>query len=124
MKSLRMIGIPQARAGGAQVLERAAEMRLVGQHRERRGTAALIGGDLGAHVGPSRDLPGVRRAPLELGDQGEPRAHQGLAEGAVLAAPGQARFEIGLRKLAATCLHSLPGPGDQLVDDSHWTARA
>ena len=32
--------------GGAQVLERAAEVGLVGEHRERRGAAALVGADL------------------------------------------------------------------------------
>ena len=41
-------------AGGAQVLERAAEVALVGEHRERRRAAALVGADLLGDVGRRR----------------------------------------------------------------------
>ena len=112
-------------AGRAQVLQRAAEVRLVGEHRERRRAAALVGADLGGdgrRVGG--DLAGAGRAPLELGDQREPGAHQRLVEGAVLAAAGESRLEVGLRELAATRVDPLPGPGDELLDHSHLTVRA
>ena len=49
MKSLRRIGSSVARARLAQVGQRAAEVRLLGEHRERRRAAALVGAhDLGA----------------------------------------------------------------------------
>ena len=41
-------------AGRAQVLERAAEVALVGEHRERRRAAALVGADLLGDVGGRR----------------------------------------------------------------------
>src|SRR4029077_12524857 len=72
--------------GGAQVLERAAEVRLVGQDRERGGAAALVGADLAIDGRRGGDLTGAGRAALELGDQGEARAHQRLVERPILAA--------------------------------------
>ena len=54
MKSLRMIGRLAGGAGRAQVLERAAEVGLVGEDRERRGAAALVGADLLGDVGARR----------------------------------------------------------------------
>ena len=125
MKSLRMIGRLAGGAGGAQVLERAAEVGLVGEDRERGGAAALVGADLlGDVVAVGGDLAGAGRAPLELGDQREAGAHQRLVEGPVLAAAGEPRLEVGLRELAAARVHPLPGPGDELLDHSHLTARA
>jgi hypothetical protein len=87
-------------------------------------TAALVGADLLGDGGRGGDLAGAGRAALELRDQREAGAHQRLVEGSALAAAGEPRLEIGLRELAATRVDSLPGPGDELLDHAHLTARA
>ena len=78
-------------AGGAQVVERAAEALLLGQDRERRGAAPLVGADPIDDLGRGGDVAGARRAALELGDHREARANQRLVERAVAAAVGQPR---------------------------------
>jgi hypothetical protein len=111
-------------AGGAQVLERPAEVALVGEHRERRRAAALVGAHLGRDGSRGGDIPGAGRAALELGDQREPGPHQGLVERAVLAARGQAGFEVRLRRLAAALLHPFSRHRDQLLDHCHLRIKA
>ena len=59
---------------GAQVLQRAAEAAVLGQDRERRRTAPLVGRDQVGDLGAGPDLAGARRSPLELGDQRDARA--------------------------------------------------
>ena len=69
------------RARRAQVVERAAEVRLLGQDRERRRAAALVGARRPrATSAPGADVAGARRAALELGDQREPGPGQRLVE--------------------------------------------
>ena len=68
MKSLRRIGSVGRRARLLEVAERAAEVRALGQDRERRGAAALVGlRDLGDGRAGA-DLARRRRAALVLGD--------------------------------------------------------
>src|ERR1700709_2692336 len=111
-------GAPRRAAGGA------AEVGPVGQHRERRGPAALVGADLLGDDRRGRDLTGAGRAALELGDQREAGADQRLVEGPILAAGRQPRLEVGLRELATTGGDALPGSIDELIDYSHLTLRA
>jgi hypothetical protein len=98
---------------------------LVGQDRERGGTAALVSADLRGDVGIcGGDFTGARRASLELGDQGEARAGEGLVERPILAADMEARLEVRLGYLAPTLLDALPCSGDQLLDHCHRTRKA
>ena len=88
-------------AGLAQVVERAAEMGLLGEHRQGGGAAALVG----AHeVGAARSLadrPRRRGAPLVLGDQRRARPGQRLHERAALAAAAGLPLELRERHLVA-----------------------
>ncbi len=97
----------------AQVVEAAAEVERLGQHRQRGGAAALVGADDVAHGRPGADLPGRRRAALVLGDQRDAGAQQRLGERPELGARGDRRLERGERD-------ALPPAGDLLagvVDD-------
>ena len=84
------------RARRLQVLERAAEVRLLGEDRDRRGAAALVGADdARRRVAPSRIVPadGERRlcsAITEMPGRGER-----LAERATLGALVERRLEVG-----------------------------
>ncbi len=74
VKSLRRIGRSAGLARGAQVVQRAAEVALLGEHRQRGRAAALVGGhDLGAGAALA-DHAGRRRAALVLGYQRRARA--------------------------------------------------
>jgi hypothetical protein len=63
-----------------QVVERAAEVGPVGEHRERGGTAALERGTDLRDGRPGGDLSRARGTALELGDQREAGSDQRLAE--------------------------------------------
>jgi hypothetical protein len=62
----------------AQVVERAAEMALLGEDRQRRGASALVGLDDLGDRGALADLAGAGRAALVLGDDRDARPGEGL----------------------------------------------
>ena len=94
MKSLRRIGRPEAARAARRSSSEPPKCGSVGEHRERRGAAALVGGaDLG-DVGSGGDLAGARRAPLELGDQRQPGSHQRLVERARVRSRAEPRAEV------------------------------
>ena len=59
---------------GAQVVERAAEARGLGEHRDGVGAGRRVGARLGDRVELRGDVALARRASLDLGDHGELRA--------------------------------------------------
>ena len=99
-------------------------MTLVGEHRERRRAAALIGLHLLGDYSRRGNVTGAGRTTLELGNQREARTHQRLAEGPILAASGQARLEVRLWNLATALLHPFLRHRDQLLDHCHWITEA
>ena len=75
-----------ARARLAQVVQRAAEVRALGEDRQRGRAAALVGADdLGHRSRRARISPALRRAALVLGDDRHAGRRQRLGERAVLA---------------------------------------
>ena len=97
MKSLRRIGSVDARARGAEVLERAAEARSLGQHRQRRRAAALVGADDVLQLEIVADHAGRRRAALVLGDHRQAGPGQRLGE----------RPQLGRRRAVAVSAPTL-----------------
>ena len=63
-----------------QVIERAAEVGLLGEDRRGDGAATLIGRDDLLEVGRAVQRPGRRRAPLELGDHADAGCGERCAE--------------------------------------------
>src|SRR5262249_4327780 len=106
----------------------AAEMGLVGEDREGRRPALLVGVRDLRRCGPGPDLPGARGAALELGDQREAGPRQRLTEGTLLRALRKLPLELLQRNLPASALRARPRSAHQLFDQAHlvrWTlARA
>ena len=95
-------------------------MGLVGEYRQRRSAAALVGDDLILDPGLGGDYgPGAGRAALELGDHREAGPGQRLVERAILAAHVKPRLEIGSRKQVAPRVNPFAGHRDELLDHSH-----
>ena len=123
MKSLRRIGSSRRGARLAQVVERAAEVRLLGEHRQRRRAAALVGARrCRRSVVPVADLARRRRAPLVLGDQRHARARAAPPRTGALRArspPGARARRAGARACDA---HASRVGVDELVEHVHGRA--
>ena len=70
----------RGRARGPEVVQGAAEPAVLGEDRERGGAATLVRADHLLDGDAGADLPGARRAPLELGDQRQAGANERLLE--------------------------------------------
>jgi hypothetical protein len=103
-----------------QVGEVPAEVRLLGEHRQRGGAAALVGAhDVGA-AGAFADGAGRGRAALVLGDQRRARPRQRLGERAALGHRTRLGLQLGERALALAPVQSLARRADQLFQaDGH-----
>ena len=91
-----------------QVLERAAEVHALGDDRQRRRAAALIGLDDLLHRRALADDPGRRRAPLVLGDHGQAGARERFAERPALRPLVERRLQLVQRRGPAPALELLP----------------
>ena len=101
------------------VLERAAEVRFVGEHRQRGGSPLLVRlGNLG-RLGSVPDRSGTRRAPLELGDHRQAGPGQRFAERTLLGTFAQAPLEVLQGNLSASPRNARPGVTNQLFDHAH-----
>ena len=122
MKSLRRIGSVAGGARRAQVVERAAEVRALGEDRQRRRAAALVGADdRRSTVAPSRISPadGERRLCSAITET--PGRASASRERAVLAR-GRSRRALELARAAP---RAAPAPTssrvalDDAVEDVH-----
>src|SRR5829696_2001393 len=108
----------------AQVVERAAEVLLLGQDRQGGRTAALVGpGDL-ANLRALADHPGRRRAALVLGDHRGSGLRQGLPEGTALAPGLDLPLELRERPLAPALLEPLAGRREDALEPHAHAAGA
>ena len=134
MKSLRRIGRSASGASRAQVLERAVEVRPLGQHRHGDRAAALVGAHDLRELGPRTQLARRRRAALELRDHADPGSHQRLAEaplagGCSRAGPRAGGHELGKRQRPLAPLELLARFGEDAIENrgalsAHETAFA
>ena len=85
------------RAGGAQVVERAAEVERLGEDAQRRGAAGLVGGHDLLDGDALADRARGRRAALVLRDHADPRLAERLLERARLRTIDDRALEIGER---------------------------
>src|SRR6185312_2093825 len=106
----------------AQILERPAEVRTLGQDRQRGGAGALVGTDDLRHGRALADRARRRRAALVLGDHADAGMHERLGERAVLAAHDQLLLERRERDRVAALLHLAAGRVDDLLQRVHATA--
>ena len=112
------------RGDGAQILERAAEARGLGEHRDRVGAGLFVGARLRHRVQMGGDLALARRAPLDLGDEGEgsqrpagAAARRRRGERLDEAAAGAAGRGAGERRLPARLGGAPAGAGDHLGEE-------
>ena len=111
MKSLRRIGRLAGGAGGAQVLERAAEMGLVGEHRERGGAAALVGADLLGDGRASAEIsPALGERRLNSAISERPGRTSASLKGRSSPRPGSRDSRSACGVCAAALLHPRRGP--------------
>ena len=105
-----------------QVVQGAPEVILLGEHREGRGAAGLVGLRHLGGVAAGTYLPSAGRAALELGDDRQPGALEGAAKRPRLAARGQRRGQLGLGHRGAAAGNALAGGLADLLEDVHRTA--
>ena len=91
---------------GGEVSEAAAEMGFVGEYRECRGSALLVGLHLAGEVGSRGDVTGTRGAALVLADQRHARAGQRLSEGTVEIAVAEPSFQLAQRDLPLALINA------------------
>src|SRR4029453_18993807 len=108
---------PAAPARLAQVVERAAEVRALGEDRQRRGAAALVGLDDLGHGGALADHPGRRGPALVLGDPGGAGARERLAERAPLGPVVERGLQLRERGRPAPAVELLPCRGDDPLEN-------
>ena len=108
--------------GGArltQVVERAAEVRPLGEDRQCRGAAALVGAD---DVGDGRagaDLARARRAALVLGDERDAGPVSASRNGRSSRGAASRALELGQRHRLAAAGEVLACGVDDAVEDAH-----
>ncbi len=115
---MRRTGRSRGHARGAKVGERALEMRLLREHRDRRRArrcvrAGLIGG---VAIG---DRPGGRRRPLDLGDHRRPAGAGPERAGEVPRGRHRHRARQQRGVVQRVALQLSPSSGDQVGEEAH-----
>ena len=122
MKSLRSTGHVDGGPHGGQVVQRAAEPALLGQHADTPRSAGLVVlGQLG-RVGDLRERALRRRGPLHLGDDAHTRRPQHrVGVQRRWCAGGGVSQRVQGHLLLAGC-HVLPHAGEDFVENAHRVA--
>ena len=84
--------------GESQVIERAAEVRSVGEHRQGDGASACVGAHDLRQVGLLAQHAGRGGAALELGDDADAGPRQGLGEAPAAGSAAKPRQAVGIER--------------------------